>query len=87
MSDFWNFEQSSTGEFEMGGGDIEFAIGNIENCVAQYGYQPDEVDSMHQGRFTDKDFDLLKSIFMKASVELLKILSHESFAESVVYYD
>ena len=22
MSDFWNFEQSSTGEFEMGGGDI-----------------------------------------------------------------
>lgn len=22
MNDFWNFEQSSTGEFEMGGGDI-----------------------------------------------------------------
>ena len=22
MSDFWNFEQSTTGEFEMGGGDI-----------------------------------------------------------------
>jgi hypothetical protein len=22
MTDFWNFEQSSTGEFEMGGGDI-----------------------------------------------------------------
>ena len=35
----------------------------------------------------EKDFDLFESIFKKASVELLKNLSHESFAESLVYYD
>jgi hypothetical protein len=50
---------------KMGGGDIEFAIGNIENCVAQYGYRPDEVDPMHQGRFTDKDFDLLLPLLLR----------------------
>jgi len=50
---------------KMGGGDIEFAIDNIENCVAQYGYRPDEVDPMHRGRFTDKDFDLLLPLLLR----------------------
>lgn len=50
---------------KMGGGDIEFAIGNIENCVAQYGYRPDEVDPMHRGRFNDKDFDLLLPLLLR----------------------
>ena len=50
---------------KMGGGDIEIAIGNIENCVAQYGYRPDEVDLMHQGRFNDKDFDLLLPLLLR----------------------
>ena len=49
----------------MGGGDIEVAINNIENCVAQYGYRPDEVDSMHRGRFTNKDFDLLLPLLLR----------------------
>jgi hypothetical protein len=50
---------------KMGGGDIEIAMNNIENCVAQYGYRPDEVDPMHQGRFTDKDFDLLLPLLLR----------------------
>jgi len=35
------------------------AINNIEHCVAQYGYRPDEVDPAHRGRFTEQDFELL----------------------------
>ena len=44
---------------------IEFAIGNIENCVAQYGYRPDEVDIMHKGRFNDQDFNLLLPFLLR----------------------
>jgi hypothetical protein len=42
-------------------GPVKFlvAIGNIENCVAQYGYRPDEVDPAHRGRFTERDFEML----------------------------
>ena len=43
----------------MGGGTFSVAINNIENCVSQYGYRPDEVDSAHKGRFTTQDFELL----------------------------
>ena len=50
---------------KMGGGNIEFAIGNIENCVAKYGYRPDEVDIMHRGRFNDTDFDLLLPLLVR----------------------
>jgi hypothetical protein len=50
---------------KMGGGDIEFAIDNIENCVAEYGYRSDEVDPMHKGRFNDKDFDLLLPLLLR----------------------
>ena len=44
---------------KMGGGLIDLAIGNLETCVARYGYRPDEVDPMHRGRFTDTDYELL----------------------------
>jgi len=44
---------------KMGGGTVAVAMNNIENCVAQYGYRPDEVDPMHRGRFNEKDYDLL----------------------------
>lgn len=50
---------------KMGGGDIDIAIGNIERCVAQYGYRSDEVDPAHRGRFTDKDFDLLLPLLLR----------------------
>lgn len=49
--------------------EVEFkvAIGNIENCVAQYGYRPDEVDPAHKGRFTEEDFELLEPLLSKQS--------------------
>ena len=52
---------------KMGGGHFDVAIGNIENCVAQYGYRPDEVDPMHQGRFTERDFELLYPLLRRQS--------------------
>ena len=44
---------------KMEPGQFLVAINNIENCVSQYGYRPDEVDPAHQGRFTTQDFELL----------------------------
>jgi hypothetical protein len=38
------------------------ALNNIENCVAQYGYRPDEVDPAHKGRFTYQDYEWLKPL-------------------------
>jgi hypothetical protein len=52
---------------KMGGGNFAVAIGNIENCVAEYGYRPDEVDPMHKGRFTDNDYKLLVPLLERQS--------------------
>ena len=38
------------------------ALNNIENCVSQYGYRPDEVDPAHKGRFTEQDYELLRPL-------------------------
>jgi hypothetical protein len=43
------------------------AINNIENCVAQYGYRPDEVDPAHRGRFTTQDFEWLAPLLERQS--------------------
>jgi len=47
---------------KMGGGEFKVALHNIENCVSQYGYRPDEVDVAHKGRFTEQDFGWLKPL-------------------------
>jgi hypothetical protein len=52
---------------KMGGGSFLVALENIERCVAQYGYRPDEVDPMHKGRFTFKDYELLKPFLQRQS--------------------
>ena len=41
--------------------DVEYkvALHNIENCVAKYGYRPEDIDPQHKGRFTLKDFEML----------------------------
>jgi hypothetical protein len=52
---------------KMGGGDLLVAINNIEQCVAEYGYRPDEVDPMHRGRFTVYDFNLLEPLLARQS--------------------
>lgn len=43
------------------------ALNNIENCVAQYGYRPEEVDSAHRGRFTFQDYEWLKPLLKRQS--------------------
>lgn len=52
---------------KMGSGTFAIALDNIESCVAQYGYRPDEVDPMHKGRFTAGDFNLLESLLLRQS--------------------
>lgn len=52
---------------KMGGGTVAVAIENIEHCVAQYGYRPDEVDPAHKGRFTTHDFELLIPLLERQS--------------------
>lgn len=52
---------------KMGGGRMAVAIGNIESCVARYGYRPDEVDPAHRGRFTTQDFELLIPLLERQS--------------------
>jgi hypothetical protein len=52
---------------KMGGGTFAVHLENIENCVAQYGYRPDEVDIAHQGRFRNQDFDLLRPLLSRQS--------------------
>lgn len=41
------------------------ALNNIENCVAQYGYRAEEVDSAHKGRFTLQDYQWLKPLLKR----------------------
>ena len=50
---------------KMGGGTIALALHNIERCVAEYGYRPDEVDPAHKGRFTEQDFAILKPLLLR----------------------
>lgn len=57
---------------KMEPGQFLVAINNIENCVSQYGYRPDEVDPAHVGRFTLQDFELL-----------LPLLRRQSYIETV----
>lgn len=54
---------------KMSNDDVDFqvALHNIEHCVAQYGYRPDEVDPAHRGRFTPADFSLLKPLLERQS--------------------
>ena len=46
----------------MGGGTIAIALNNIEKCVSEYAYKPEEVDEAHRGRFTQTDYDLLEPL-------------------------
>jgi hypothetical protein len=48
-------------------GEFKVALHNIENCVAKYGYRPDEVDPAHRGRFTPADFKLLEPLLARQS--------------------
>jgi hypothetical protein len=52
---------------KMEPGQFLVALNNIENCVSQYGYRPDEVDPAHKGRFTEQDFEWLKPLLKRQS--------------------
>ena len=52
---------------KMEPGKFLVALHNIENCVAQYGYRPEEVDVAHKGRFTENDFQLLLPLLQRQS--------------------
>lgn len=52
---------------KMGPGEFKIALHNIENCVSQYGYRPDEVDPAHKGRFTPADVRLLQPLLERQS--------------------
>lgn len=52
---------------KMTPGKFLVALNNIENCVSQYGYRPDEVAPEHRGRFTEKDFEWLKPLLKRQS--------------------
>jgi len=52
---------------KLGAGEFKIALHNIENCVAQYGYRPDEVDPAHKGRFTEQDYEWLKPLLERQS--------------------
>lgn len=43
------------------------ALNNIEHCVAQYGYRPEEVDPAHRGRFTYQDYEWLRPLLKRQS--------------------
>ena len=43
------------------------ALNNIENCVSQYGYRPDEVAPEHRGRFTFQDYQWLRPLLKRQS--------------------
>jgi len=55
---------------KMGGGTFAIQLDNLEKCVAQYGYRPDEVDPAHQGRFRNADFDLLRPLLTRQSYSM-----------------
>ena len=50
---------------KMGGGTFAVHLENIEKCVAQYGYRPDEVDPAHRGRFRNADLDLIRPLLSR----------------------
>jgi len=52
---------------KMGVGTLAIALNNIEKCVAEHGYRPDEVDPIHKGRFTVGDFNLLEPLLERQS--------------------
>jgi len=52
---------------KMGGGVYHVALNNIEHCVAQYGYRPEDVDVQHKGRFTIQDYKWLRPLLKNQS--------------------
>lgn len=50
---------------KMEPGKFLIALNNIENCVSQYGYRPEEVAPEHRGRFTENDHQMLRPLLKR----------------------
>ena len=72
---------------KMEPGRFMVAINNIENCVAQYGYRPEEVDPAHKGRFTTQDFEWLAPLLERQSYIQETCTWHQGDAEPDVDLD
>ena len=44
---------------------FKVAIGNIENCIMKYTGRPADVAPEHQGRFTERDFEMLRPLLQR----------------------
>lgn len=47
---------------KLGGGTFAVGVENLENILAKYNYQTQHIDPMHQGRFSERDFEMLKPL-------------------------
>jgi hypothetical protein len=72
---------------KMGAGQFSVALNNIEYCVSQYGYRPDEVDPAHRGRFTEQDFEWLKPLLERQSYITEAVAWRQGDAEPEVDLD
>ena len=52
---------------KMPPGQFLVALNNIEHCISQYGYRPDEVAPEHRGRFTEQDYAWLEPLLARQS--------------------
>lgn len=52
---------------KMKGGHFKVAIQNLENCISNYHYRPEDLDPQHQGRFTEQDFAWLAPLIQYQS--------------------
>jgi hypothetical protein len=52
---------------QLGGGEFQIGIKNLELTVAKYGYRPEEVDPAHRGRYTEQDYAMLAPLIERQS--------------------
>jgi hypothetical protein len=52
---------------KLGGGNFFIALNNIENCILKYTGRPADVAPEHRGRYTQKDFELLRPLIARQS--------------------
>ena len=50
---------------KMEPGKFLVALNNIENCVSKYGYRAEDVDPQHKGRFTVRDYEMLRPLLQR----------------------
>jgi hypothetical protein len=52
---------------KMGGGEFQIGIQNLERILPTYGYRAEDIDPAHRGRYTERDYELLKPLIERQS--------------------